>query len=311
MGEFKAVRSSVDLSRSFFDYLVRGAPEKYHEADRSKWITKINDIMQGRPGQKQSLEELIAELKQVGGSYYAGEIGVLVRDIQAFLEQRAMLPIPYDKSSSDKEFKYRMTSNVAHSQKIINQRLFDSAAKAGFPPDFFKDSYFDGVTIYCLPDHADLSKSYFRSCEFTVCRIWGANFDGATVVNCQINSCDLQYCTFCQSSIWHTHSRDSMFRMVSFQQASFRQSSFLDCEMDKIDLYRATLDGCSFGRVAAKGIRDLDTATITYSGTTRGECRKNKEAIYKAFGILLPAATEQNKVVPFPEKGKGQSGPTR
>lgn len=139
MGELKAMRSSVDLSRSFFDYLVRSDPKKYHESERSQWITKINDIMQGRPGQKQSLEELIAELKQVGGSYYAGEIGVLCRDIQAFLEQKEMLSMPYDKSSSDKEFKYRMTSNVEHPQKIVNQRLFDSAAKAGFPLDFFRD----------------------------------------------------------------------------------------------------------------------------------------------------------------------------
>ncbi|MCQ4864958.1 pentapeptide repeat-containing protein [Pseudoflavonifractor phocaeensis] len=311
MGEFKAVRSSVDLSRSFFDYLVRGAPKEYHEADRSRWITIINDIIQGRPGQKQSLEELIAELKQVGGSYYAGEIGVLCRAIQSFLEQKAMLSIPYDKSSSDKEYKYRMTSDVKHPQKIINQKLFDSAAKAGFPPDFFRDSFFDGVTIYCLPDRTDLSKSYFRSSEFNVCRIWGANFDGATFAGSGFYSCDLQQCTFCQSSISNTHFRDSALRMVSFQRASLRHSSLLDCEMDKIDFYSATLDGCSLARVAAKGVRDLDTATITFSGATRGECRKNKEAIYKALGIPPPAATEQDKVVPFPEKGKRQSGPAR
>lgn len=311
MEEFRIVRSSDDLSRSFFDYLVRSDPKKYRESDRSKWITKINDIIQGRPGQKQSLEELTAELKEVGGSYYAGEIGVLCGEIQAFLEQKAMLATPYDRSSSDKEYKYRMTSDVKHPQKIINQKLFDSAAKAGFPPDFFKDSYFDGVTIYCLPDYTDLSKCYFRNSEFKVCRVWGANFDGATFSSSGFYSCDLQHCTFCQSSIWYTHFRDSALRMVSFQQANFRHCSLLDCDMNKIGFLHAALDGCSLGRVAAKGIRDLDTATFTFGGATRGECRRNKEAIYKALGLPPPAAPEQDKVVQLPKKGKGQSGPAR
>ena len=30
--------------------------------------------------------------------------------------------------------------------------IFYRAAKAGFPPGFFRETYFDQVTIYCLPD---------------------------------------------------------------------------------------------------------------------------------------------------------------
>ena len=40
----------------------------------------------------------------------------------------------------------------------------------------------------------------------------------------------------------------------------------IDCTLDSINYLTATLDGCSFGRVTASDVRNLDTATITQGG---------------------------------------------
>ena len=76
--------------------------------------------------------------------------------------------------------------------KIVNQRLYDCAAKAGFPPNFFRETYFDQVTFYCIPDHTDFNFSYFSNCTFAVCRIREATFDGATLSSSEFHSCVMQ-----------------------------------------------------------------------------------------------------------------------
>ena len=61
----------------------------------------------------------------------------------------------------------------------------------------------------------------------------------------------------------------------------------------------ATLDGCFFGRVAAHGIRNLHTATITQGGATDSEVKRNRESI---FAALRP---EQGLRLEFPAKRRG------
>lgn len=60
--------------------------------------------------------------------------------------------------------------------------------------------------------------------------------------------------------------------------------------MDGINYSGATLNGCSFGRVTAGTIHDLDRAVITQGGATEEECRQNREAIYRALGVKGAAA---------------------
>ena len=60
--------------------------------------------------------------------------------------------------------------------------------------------------------------------------------------------------------------------------------------MDSINYSGAVLDGCSFGRVTAGTIRNLDGATITQGGASEEECRQNREAIYHALGVKEAAA---------------------
>ena len=60
--------------------------------------------------------------------------------------------------------------------------------------------------------------------------------------------------------------------------------------LDSINYLTAMLDGCSFGRVTASDVRNLDTATITQGGAGQEECRRNRDAIFQALGVEQEAA---------------------
>ena len=62
--------------------------------------------------------------------------------------------------------------------------------------------------------------------------------------------------------------------------------------MDGVGFLNATLDGCFFGRVAAHGIRNLHTATITQGGATDKEVKYNREAI---LATLRPQQGERRE----------------
>lgn len=109
----------------------------------------------------------------------------------------------------------------------------------------------------------------------------------------------MQYATFFEASIAHTHFHDSTLRNVSFQNARLKSCNTVDCELDGVGFLNATLDGCFFGRVAAHGIRHLHTATITQGGATDGEVKRNREAI---FAALRP---EQGARQELPTKKRG------
>ncbi len=62
-----------------------------------------------------------------------------------------------------------------------------------------------------------------------------------------------------------------------------KSCNVIDCELERISFLCTTLDGCSFGRVNAHGIRHLDTAKITQGGATEEEVKQNREAVLTAL----------------------------
>lgn len=193
MGEYKAVRSSHEISISIADFLEASTPQIYG-GGRVHAIRKINDILQGRS--VETIDALADTLMEIGGAQYPERLERICGDIRAFQAQKDLLTTPYTKSST-KNYQYRLWGpDSLRTLKIINQRLFDLAAKAGFPPGFFRESYFDHVTIYCLPDHSDLNFSRFSDCTFAVCRIREACFDGASFNRSIFHTVDMRQTTF-------------------------------------------------------------------------------------------------------------------
>lgn len=274
-------------------------PVKYPSGEDAKIVRSLNDTLQGRS--KQTVDELLADVDAVCGrlGIYNSEWLMLRQAIEDFQHQKELLGRPYTKSS-DKQYKYRTFDlDPERPLKIVNQRLYDQAAKAGFPPTFFRETYFDGVTFYCIPDHTDFNFSRFHNCTFAVCRIRKATFDGASLSSSEFHSCDIQYATFFKASIAHTHFHDSTLRNVSFQEAHLKSCNTVDCKLDGVGFLNATLDGCFFGRIAAQGIRHLHTANITQGGATEREVKHNREAILAA---LRPQQGERQET---PAKKRG------
>ena len=288
MNDYKAVRSSLDISKSIAFYLEMSDPAAFRLRDRAGSIRTINDILQGRS--EKTVEAMLAELEQKGGTYYAGEIAILRQNIQDFQHQKMMLTQPYCKSSG-KTYRFRTFDNsIGRSLKIVDQKLFDKAAKAGFPPEFFRETYFDQVNIYCLPEYADFYGSIFQNCAFAVCRISAPSFIGTSIYSSEFHSCVLEHADFFRASIAYTHFHDSALAHVTFQKARLKSCNTIDCTLDSINYLTATLDGCSFGRVTASDVRNLDTATITQGGAGQEECRRNRDTIFQALGVEQEAA---------------------
>jgi len=273
-------------------------PQLYNGANHAETVRTINDILQGRA--ERTVDAFLTGLRNTGGADYAKRVDEINQDIQAFLAQKALLSQPYTKSS-DKRYKYRTFGlDPERPLKIVNQRLYDQAAKAGFPPDFFRETYFDRVTFYCIPDHTDFNFSHFLGCNFAVCRIREATFDGANFYISEFHNCMMQYATFFKASISHTHFHDSTLKNVSFQEAHLKSCNVLDCQLDGVGFLNAALDNCFFGRVAARGIRNLHTATITQGGATDSEAERNRAAILAA---LCPRQEKRSETL---EKGRGR-----
>ena len=295
--EYQKVKASHQISVRAAELLEDMRPQDYNGANHAETVRTINDILQGRT--ERTVDAFLAGLWNTGGGDYTQRVEDISRDIRAFLAQRALLARPYTKSSG-KQYQYRSFDlDPKRPLKIVNQRIYDSAAKAGFPPSFFWETYFDNVTFYCVPDHTDFNFSSFSNCTFAVCRIREATFDGATLSSSEFHSCVMQYATFFNASIDHTHFHDSTLRNVSFQEARLKSCNTVDCELDGVGFLNATLDGCFFGRVAARSIRGLHTATITQGGATDYEVKRNRESI---FAALRP---EQGLRLEFPAKRRG------
>lgn len=297
ISEHRQVKGSHQISIRAADLLEDMRPQHYNGMNRAQTVRTINDILQGRT--ERTVDAFLIGLRNTGGEDYAQRVEEISQEIQMFLTQKELLTQPYTKSS-DKQYKYRYFDlNPERPLKIVNQQLYDQAAKAGFPPNFFRETYFDNVTFYCIPDHTDFNFSRFSDCSFAVCRIREATFDGVCIFSSQFHSCAMQHITFFDASIAHTHFHDSTLRNVSFQKARLKSCNTVDCQLDGIGFLNATLDGCFFGRVAVHGIRNLHTATITQGGATHEEVKRNRKSI---FAALRPEQGEQREAQ---SKGRG------
>ncbi len=276
MENYQAVRSGLAISRNVADYLEQIDPRTYHGDSRVQTIRAVNDILQDRSAH--TAEELLDGL----GDH--PQATALRRDILDFLAQKELLDRPYTREGV---LEYPSGLSRYHSRdrplKIIDQALYDQAAKAGFPLDFFRESYFDRVTFYCLPERADCNFSHFSHCSFQVCRISRATFDGAGLEDCVFHTARLDHVTFFAAGLTHTHFRDSTLCWVSFQNARLKSCSTIDCTLRNVGFLNATLDGCSYGRVTAENTRCLHTARITQGGATEQECAENRVAILQAL----------------------------
>lgn len=303
--EYKKVLGTHQISIRAADLLEDMRPQLYNGANRAETVRTINDILQGRT--ERTVDAFLTGLRNTGGDDYAPRVDEISRDIQAFLAQKALLSKPYNKSSN-KVYKYRSFDlDPKRPLKIVDQRLYDWAAKAGFPPNFFRETYFDGVTFYCIPDHTDFDSSRFSNCTFSVCRIREANFDGTSFTSSEFHSCAMQYITFFAAHITHTHFHDSTLKNVSFQKARLKSCNTVDCELDGVGFLDATLDGCFFGRVAAHGIRGLHTATITQGGASDKEVQRLRDSIFRGLDVpMFPVkqrpARDRRKKAPAPER---------
>ena len=284
MAHFQAVRSGLAISQSIADMLERADPAQYNGANRTQTIREVNDILQGRS--ELSFDMLYSILEQKCGGE-AGQVEKVRRDAEAFRHQKLCRTLRYTLSGSQ-EYHYEMWDfDPKRPLKIISQPLFDHAAEHGFPPDFFTESYFDHVTIYCMPDNVDCSFSQFQSCQFSVCGIRGAVFDNATLDDTDFHSALLQMVNFTGASIAHAHFRDSSLVSVSFQEARLKSCLTLDCTLNRVDFLGAVLDGSSYDRVAASGIQNLPSATITQGGATREEAERLRASVFHELGVPM------------------------
>lgn len=283
MNNYKAVPSGMELSQRIADSLENAAHREYQFGERVYALRAINDILQGRS--TRTVDELLVELEKCGE-----QIGPLLQDIRNFQRQKELLSQTYDKRWNGKRYAFeRRNCMEGRTLKVIDQRLYDRAVRDGFPPDFFRESYFDQVTFYCLPKFADFLGSELHNCKFAVCRITSASFVLSHIYDTKFYSSVLNYVDLCGSVLAHTHFHDCELSHVMLQTAKLKTCSTIDCTMDGVDYAGATLDGCTFGRVTAGTIR-LDHAIITQSGATGEECGQNREAVYRALGVAEAVA---------------------
>lgn len=275
---YKAVPSGTMLSQRIVDSLENAAHRKYQFDEWIRAFRATNDILQGRSAR--SVDELLSELEKCGE-----QIAPLLQDIQNFHQQKELLTQTYDKHWNGKRYAFEQRKGIENrTLKVIDQKLYDKAARNGFPPDFFRESYFDQVTFYCLPKFADFLGSELHNCKFAVCRVTSVSFAFSHIYDTEFYSSVLNYVDLCSSVLAHTHFRDCELSHVMAQKATLKICSTIDCTMDGVDFAGATLDGCTFGRVTAGAIR-LDHAIITQSGAAGEECGQNREAVYRALGV--------------------------
>lgn len=285
MSDYKSVPSGMEIGRRIADCLETMAATGYQTAERAQVIHSINDILQGRA--PRTAGDLLAQLEQYGDERTAD----VRQNIRDFLAQKDLLTKAYTKSSDGKRYVYHQhIRSGGRPLKIIDQKLYDRAARQGFPPNFFREAYFDQVTFYCLPDRADFCDSELHNCKFAVCRLNHASFVGACIYSSEFYSSMLNHVDFFAATLAHTHFHDCELSHIMLQYVRMKSCNTIDCTLYSANYSGATLDGCSFGRVTASTIRNLDQATIIQGGATEEECRRNRDAIYEALGVKQVAA---------------------
>ncbi len=240
--------------------------------------------MQGRSAR--SADELLAELDKCGDTWLPAVLG----DVRAFLRQKALLTKPYHKRPSRKAFAFQWAKGSdGRKLKVIDQRLYDRAAREGFPANFFREASFDHVTFFCLPDKVDFCGSELHDCKFAVCRIGGISFGYSRIYDTEFYSSVLSHVDMYEATLAHTRFHDCELSHLMVQNATLKSCHTADCTMDEVDYAGSTLDGCTFSRITA-GTVCLDWTTITQGGATEEECRQNRKDVYRALGVKGDAA---------------------
>lgn len=283
MNDYKAVPSGMELSQRIADSLEIAAHREYQFGERVCALRAINDILQGRSARPAN--ELLVELEKCGE-----QIAPLLQDIRNFQRQKELLSQTYDKRWNGKRYAFERRRGMNGSAlKVIDQKLYDCAARNGFPPGFFRESYFDRVTFYCLPDAVDFYGSELHNCKFAVCRVKNASLSYTRIYDTEFYSSVLSYVDMYETILAHTHFRDCELSHVMMQRAAMKCCNTTDCTMDNVDYAGATMDSCGFSRITA-GTICLDWTSITQAGATEEECRQNREAVYQALGVKQVAA---------------------
>lgn len=289
MSEYKIVKSSLEISRNIADCLEDIDPIQYNGQSRTRRLRNVNSFLQGR--NDMPLDELLDWAERTQGGAHAARVQAIRQDIQRFQEQKALLETPYTRRGS-RAYSYHVWDlDPEKPLKIIDQDLYDQAAREGFPPGFFRDSYFDHVTFCCLPDSAVCDGSRFQSCTFAVCRMVGTDFRNATLDDCEFHTCKMQDIFFTGAVISHTHFRDCSMHNVRFIYSRMRSCHTIDCAVGRLNFLCARLDGCSYDLIhptSRTSIRSLHTAEITMSGATAEECQENRAAIFRALRVPEP-----------------------
>lgn len=281
MNDYKAVRSSREISKHIAVYLELIEPANYR--DRAKTVRRVNDAIQRRS--ELSPERLLAELEAKIGRYYPLVFADIQEQIQSFLHQKELLPQVYSKRGDKTPPLETHDFGGGRCLKIIGQKDYDACVENGFPPDFFRQSFFDHVTMYCLPDGADFQGSTLQNCEFAVCGIRNASFISASIYSTEFHSSAIHNTNFHHASFAHSHFYDCDLSEIAFQNTYLKSVNTIDCALHRVRFTHATLDGCSFGRVKPSQIFDLYTAKITQGGATEEECRANRASIFKALCV--------------------------
>ena len=296
MPNYQAAPSGHAISRRIADLLEDIDPIQYSGSSRARRVRNINDHIQGR--NDMPLGPLLDWAAQVDGGGYAGRVTEIHQMIQTLQAQKSLMdqpyPLPYTLESPYQKY----TDDPLNPIKIIDQPLFDQTAKAGFPCDFFRCSYFEGVNIYCMPDGADCTSSTFYHCNFTACRIRRTMFPQVTMQDCGFDSCALQEVIFHAASISNTHFTDSTLRSVTFQEARLKSCLTVDCTLEGVDFFHTRLDGCTYGRIQAADIMNLPYAQITQGGATEVECARNRAGIFRALGVEDPERIAMRRRAP-------------
>lgn len=296
MADYQKVRDSREISLDILDVLEQARPNLYCGIDRERKLREINDALQGRRGKRP--DDVLRELLACGDPKEAEQLG---RDVQAFLTQKLLRRQPYMRASRYISPYKKYTSDPLNPIKVIDQALYDRMARGGFPFRFFQESYFDHVTLYCMPDGEDCSNSVFRDCVFAACRIQGASFHDSGIWNSVFHSCVMEDVDFWKSSVSHTRFTDCRLRSVSFQEAKLRSCLTLDCSMSGIDFFQTVLDGSSYERIRAGNIMYLEYATITQGEATEQEVEQLRRAIFKALCTARPVPKRQKRAA-VPER---------
>ena len=295
MNDYKAVQSSLEISRRIFGCLEEIDPIQYSGKDRPRMIRDINDQLQGR--NDMPLENLMEWAAKAKDGDYAARIQALRQSIRDFQAQKVLLDTPYTQTG-EKQYKYQ-TIDLDPNQtlKVIDQKTYDIAAKEGFPPNFFQESYFDRVTFYCLPDNANCDFSYFDHCTFAVCRLYGVRFWDAHLYDCEFHSCQIKFTLLPDAILSDTHFRDCVIHSAAFLRSRLKHCNTIDCTVGRLNFNGAILDGCAYARITRlpnSKVEAVETALFTMSGGTDEEIQANRAAIFRALRVPESRETERH-----------------